>query len=73
MSERWISMMLEGGFTALIDRPTSSRSSVGWSASRPGTSIVACPTISFARLNLSTRFAPMSDTYQCDPSGSTTT
>src|SRR5690606_3835486 len=65
--------MRSGGFTAVMDRPTSSTSSVGCSASIPGTSNSATPTTRLDRSSLTTRFSPINDTYQYDPSGSTTT
>ena len=70
MSERRISTIEDGGLTADIERPTISRSRVGCATTSPGTSISTCPTIAFWRSSLRTRFSPISDTYQCEPSGS---
>jgi hypothetical protein len=62
-----------GGFTAVMDRPTNNRSSVGCSDSMPGVSNCTCAiTRSFAS-SFTMRLSPISVTYQNDPSGSIAT
>ena len=57
--------------TADIERVTQSRPPAGSSESSPGVSICARPTTRFCRSSFTTRFSPISVTYQCEPSGST--
>ena len=71
MSSLTMAPMRWGGFTAIIDRPTYSMSEVGSTASSPGVSNGACPTSSPSAVKRRTFPPPISETYQCRPSGST--
>ena len=71
MSSRSISPMRWGGLTAIIERPTYSRSLDGSMDNSPGVSKGARLTSSLSALKRRTLPPPISETYQWLPSGST--
>ncbi len=73
MLDRSIRPIRIGGLTAAMERPTYRTSSTGSTESMPGVSNSACPTRLLSRSNFSTRQSAISETYQCEPSGSTAT
>src|SRR6266550_3527380 len=67
-----ITAMRAGALTADIERVAYSKSLVGSIASSPGVTVSALATTWFDRSSLTTALSPTSETYQYDPSGSTT-